>query len=258
MENETLKKILKEKSVSFTAEELQLMIDEELEKSEEEMDTDLIDKCLDALDEIDEANAVVKKKRIKLRKALLIAAIVAIVLSIAIPVCAKILNINVSEEVVKRYNDYFDVNLPDAVSDENEVLDIETSLKDAGLNEIVLPRDVLNDEFKKYDFDVDYEDQFLKTIDFRINNSDIDGHVSIRIYDGEFDFSMGKSKANKDFEQVFQVDFDDFEAIIFNEDSVSCIYYIYGQCEYTIKVDCNIDQAKSIAETITSSSGEIK
>ena len=50
MTNETLQKILQEKTMSFTSSEISTMIDEELEKPPEQMDTDFINYCLDVLE----------------------------------------------------------------------------------------------------------------------------------------------------------------------------------------------------------------
>lgn len=253
MENETLKKILKEKSVSFTAEELQLMIDEELEKSEEEMDTDLIDKCLDALDEIDEANAVVKKKRIKLRKALLIAAIIAVLLSIAIPVCAKYLHINASADVVKQFDDYFDVDLTEKSSADDKIDDITQSLKKAGIAEVVLPMEILNDDYEKYDFYVDDLNEFTKNISFVSSKNDLNCNVVIDSYLNNCDFSLGQIKANNMFEHVKQLDIIDVDVLVFSkngENGISYIYYIYGDYEYNIALNCDFEEAEKIAETI--------
>ena len=254
MENETLKKILKEKSVSFTAEELQLMIDEELEKSEEEMDTDLIDKCLDALDEIDEANAVVKKKRIKLRKALLIAAIIVLLISIAIPVCAKFLNINVSEEVVKRYNDYFDVDLTETSSADDEVVDIVQALKMEGIDEVVLPIEILNNDYKKYSFYVDDLNEFTKDVSFISSKGDMNCNISIFCYLNNENLSLGQFKADNVFEHVSQLDIAGTDVLVFSkngENDISYICYIYGNCEYNITLNCNFEEAERIAQTIT-------
>lgn len=50
MKKETFLAILNEEYMDFTEAELHEMIDEELTKDPDEMDTNLIDLCLDALD----------------------------------------------------------------------------------------------------------------------------------------------------------------------------------------------------------------
>lgn len=50
MDIKTLRKILNEKTMQFTEAEIQNMIDEELEKPPEEMDTKFIDFCMDVLE----------------------------------------------------------------------------------------------------------------------------------------------------------------------------------------------------------------
>ena len=50
MTKETLQKILSDKTMSFTESEISTMIDEELEKPPEQMDTNFINYCLDILE----------------------------------------------------------------------------------------------------------------------------------------------------------------------------------------------------------------
>ena len=51
MKANTLKKILKIRSFDFTQEEIKNIMDEELEKDPDELDTDLVDMCLELLDD---------------------------------------------------------------------------------------------------------------------------------------------------------------------------------------------------------------
>lgn len=50
MTKETLQKILSDKTMSFTESEISTMIDEELEKPPDQMDTNFINYCLDILE----------------------------------------------------------------------------------------------------------------------------------------------------------------------------------------------------------------
>ena len=86
---------LKDKSLDSSLEaNLKKIIDEELEKSEEEMDPDLIEFCLDALEKAKSVpeQPIKKTKRKKFSKMLLIASVVVIFITIAIPVSAAFIH----------------------------------------------------------------------------------------------------------------------------------------------------------------------
>ena len=113
MNKEILKKILKTESVSFSYEEIQQMLDEELEKSPDEMDTQLIDLCVDVLSMQDtpEKQETKKHKKISAKKVLLIAAVISIVAALAIPVAAEIPAIESQGGIIKVLENYIRVNL---------------------------------------------------------------------------------------------------------------------------------------------------
>ena len=77
MKKETFMAILEEDSMILTEKQLWEMIDEELAKDPSEMDTDLVDLCLDALDgkfDDEEIRQLNSRKRLRPGKILLVAA----------------------------------------------------------------------------------------------------------------------------------------------------------------------------------------
>lgn len=106
MNKDSLLETLNSNKAKLTLEDIRTIMDEELNKDPNEMDTDLVDMCMDALEEAaskaqtDENTEIIKpsgegsKKVFKLTRALLIAAIVTVFFSIAIPVSAGYFNAN--------------------------------------------------------------------------------------------------------------------------------------------------------------------
>ena len=106
MNRDSLLEILNSNKAKLTFEDIRTIMDEELNKDPEEMDTELVDLCMDVLSgaisksEADEnkgeaaPSGTNTKKVIKLTRALLIAAIVAVFFSIAIPVSAGYIKAN--------------------------------------------------------------------------------------------------------------------------------------------------------------------
>ena len=110
MNKEILQKILKTDSVKLSDTEIQSILDEELEKSPDEMDTQLIDLCLDILtskDEAPEKKPSCKKK--KLRTVLIIAAVISILAVLSVPVGAHVFKIEAAENAVQVFEDYIQI-----------------------------------------------------------------------------------------------------------------------------------------------------
>ena len=103
MNKNSLLEILNSNKAKLTLEDIRTIMDEELNKEPDEMDTDLVDLCMDVLSGVINETEVIKseentkntehageggKNVIKLTRALLVAAIVVVFFSIAIPVSA--------------------------------------------------------------------------------------------------------------------------------------------------------------------------
>lgn len=145
MNKEILKNLLRTSSVEFTYDEINKMLNDELEKSPEEMDTELVEICIDALSNyIDSDNETVDENVIPLKtkaskksiakKIIIAAAIVSIILMLSITVSANIFNIDLPEEIVKIFSDRISLNLTgeskeDNTLDENGLFSVFSSEK---------------------------------------------------------------------------------------------------------------------------------
>lgn len=250
MNTDTLKKILTEKSVSFTEEELKKIIDDELEKSEEEMDVELIDRCLDLIDSSTNSKLNDKRKRgLKVNKLFLIAAIVILFLCIAVPVGAKFLSIDAAENVVKYYDDYFRVDMSDEnLNDTNEAV-IKTNAQKVGINDVALPSDLLSDDYSVDNFNVDENNE----ISFTISNSNINCYVIINYYRNIDDYEniAGKFIVPNEAEIFKQLEVDTVDILVCNAEEISTIYYSVGNCEYKLILNsCEFNFALDLANTI--------
>lgn len=235
------------------------MLDEELAKPPEEMDTELVDICLDALDgkfdsipenTVDDNTAdndcdakSKNKKRVKIGRVLLIAAVVAIILGFSVTAGAKFLSIDASDDVVQYSDDGFSVNL------NNSNDDIISVLEKDGLSDIVLPAEITDGTYKisSYNFD-DSNEEILKYNFDIFSNTFGAGHITIQYYNNYFDFSAGKRKFNSEFQNVVQIDKQNYTVIVFGDDETSFIYYIIDNAEYSINFDMDFSTAYDIAK----------
>lgn len=272
MDRETFVDILYSKSMRLSSEEIEAIMDEELAKPPEEMNTDLVDICLDALDgkfddiqetadeneveaeneaetenEAAEDDCIAKsknKKKVKIGRALLIAAIVALILGISITVGAKYLNIDASDDVVQYSDDSFNVNLKN-----NSIDNITSVLEQDGLSNIVLPTEITDGTYDVSNYNYDDSEQLVLTCNFDLSSNSLGtGHISIKHYNENFEFSAGIRKFNSEFQNVKQIDKDDYTIIVFGDDETSFIYYIINNDEYSINFDTDFSTAYEIAK----------
>ncbi len=254
MEKDTLMKILKEHSMTFSKNEIHRIINEEIEKSPDEMDTELIELCLDALEKADEENKradkqKTKDKKLNLRRLLLIAAVISAILAVAIPTGAKFISVNASQEFVTYDNDHFRVDLNNNIDRAEIIMDITGTLKEKGIENPVLPKAVINDEYVKYNINSLNNETNFYILDTK---SEMSGTVLICNFNNNiYDFIAGKGILNGQYINTEQVTINGIDAIVFENDDYSCIYYTHNNYEYTITLnDCDFKTAKEIANTI--------
>lgn len=273
MTKETLIKILSKKSMSFSEKEINEMLDAELEKAPEEMDTDFVNLCLDVLDgkygegyyaeddnsnnqkgkhsrtknrkKNDEANN--KKRKIKFGKILLIAALIAAVLACSITAGAKFVHINASDDTVSYDGDHFSIDL-NSNEDVSTVDDIVQTLVIDGVKNVVLPSVLLNGDYVIGNYNI--ADNNIN-FSFNANNSETYATVNISSYSGNYSFSAGQADASDEFYSAEEIKANGFTILKFKSDDLITLIYIAYDNEYTITLhNCDSKQADKISKTI--------
>ncbi len=242
MKKETFMAILEEDSMILTEKQLWEMIDEELAKDPSEMDTDLVDLCLDALDgkfDDEEIRQLNSRKRLRPGKILLVAAVIVLILGISLPVCAKHLNLNTGEGIVHYTGDHFKVNM---TSSQNSV-DVLSKLENENLNAII-PNELLKSEYIYDNYRVHNDSNEFKTYAVDFGNKDFAGTITINAYSDDYNF------ADEEYESFEQILKDDKEILVFGDDETSNIYYIIDNVEYLIVIDSGYSTAYNIAVTL--------
>ncbi len=273
MTKETLIKILSEKSMPFSEKEINEMLDAELEKAPEEMDTDFVNLCLDVLNgkygegyyaEDDNSNngngqhsrtksekendeTKNKKRKIKFGRILLIAAIIAAVLACSITAGAKFVQINASEDTVSYDGDHFSIDL-NTTNQEETVDNIVETLVIDGVKNVILPSALLNSDYVISDYNI--ADNNIN-FSFNSNNSETHATVNISSYSGYYSFSAGQADASDEFYSAEEIKSNGFTILKFKSDDLITLIYIAYDNEYTITLhNCDSKQADKIAKTI--------
>lgn len=261
MKKLTLLEILKTKPFSFTLREIEEIMDAELREAPENMDTELVDLCVDILysaysEENDESKPNKPKiQKIKARKALLIAAILILVLSLSISASAKFFNIDASEKAVQFFNNHFNVNLGNANTDAEDYtdngLELINNLNEKGFENIVLPDALINEDCSTKINSNSLENVEQAFIEFKNNSTNIKGTISITKHTNNNDsFTIGQGSVPDVYNQVKQITVNGIDVLVFSDETISYIYYIDKNIEYHIHINCNFDAAVKIAETI--------
>ncbi len=273
MDNLTLLETLKTKSMTFSLEEIQEIMDEELNKNPEEMDTELIDLCAEVLDkayfnsagetatgknECEENSENVKTgaKRIKFGRIVLIAAIIMIVFSISIPVGAKYVHNEASDKIVQFFSDHFNLNLrdgnQDAVIHSNENIDLIDELENAGFEEIIIPSVFLEKNYSKDDITVTEDEMFLSVeISVKLDNK-TNGYVGITKHKTEYTKDiLGQGEIGAEYDSAKQIQVNGMDVIIFSSNEQAYIRYVDNNTEYTIALEnCDLDLGVEIAKSL--------
>ena len=243
-------------------ENLNRIIDEEMEKSEEEMDTALIEYCLDKLNNLEtethdteekKGNGDSNGKRIifKFKKVIAIAAAVAVFLVGTLSVSAFVFDVNLFDGIVEIYNDYIRINFDKTndKADSYQLLGTELAkeLANNKFDEVLLPEAILSDEFEITD--IVYESgEYMNTanITFKYNNEL--GSFFITKY------TMSELVPDVEFLNVTSnietINIDNINVFCFTQDKYASINYKDDLSIYTIQIPIELDDAIELAKTI--------
>lgn len=271
MDKSTLLDTLKSKSMTLSLEEIQEIMDEELNKNPEEMDAELIDLCADVLDKAyfgtEESTALqeetqnnektkTRTKRIKLGKIFLVAAVIVILFSIALPVSAKYVHNEASEKIVQFFSNHFKIDLrgsnQNAINHSDENIDLIKNLEDAGFDEIILPSALLEDNYSKDNINISDDEMLLSAvIDFKIDKN-ITGYIGITKHKTEKSNDLlGQGDISEQFDSAKQISVNGMDVIIFSSENESFIRYVDNNTEYTIDLgNCDLDTSIEIVKTL--------
>lgn len=261
MKKDTLLETLKSNSVALTAEEIETIMSEELEKNPDEMDCELIDLCSDILEKAyadKEEKPAAKKKRIKLGKIIIIAAAVILILGVSIPVGAKFVHTEASEKIVQFFEDHFIMfnssRKMKADSHSDKKVDLVKSLTDFGFDSIILPSEFFADDYDK-EIEINQDDEYYLNAEISFKNTltDTEGFITISKHKTEdTQFVIGTGEMSTKYTTVKQLTVNGMDVLIFQTDeNYTSIIYADKDTEYDIQIiNCDLDTAVKIAETL--------
>lgn len=252
---------LNDKSLDLPKEKLEQIIEEELEKPENKMDADLIEYCLDALNEIESNNTVeIKAERTSdskdniimkpFKKVFAVAAAVAILAVGSLSVFAAVSDVSILDGLVELYNKYIVVRFDksDGKADDYELLGTELAaeLKENGIYPVLLPEALLSED--AHINDIEYQvTEFATSANISFVHDKEKGSLIIDKYElqeiiGEAEYPNAKNVTTLEINGII--------IYVFEQNQKGTITFIDNQTEYTIVSSMNYEQAIEFAKTI--------
>lgn len=257
MKNEISKKKLKKMIASdftdLSTEEIKALIQKEVDKCPDEMDTDYIDLCFELLSIKNNSSPKRRIKFTKIAKVLLSAAVLMAVFISTITVSAQF-NLNIPEKIVQLINGNaeIDYNLEnaDTTADGYALLntDLAKQLADYGITPVTLPEEMTKENCKITNFESVSSDDISNfvSIDFDYNGKQ--GWLRIDQMSENLE-STGVWSVN-DIESGKIIKVNGMDVLVFEQENDCSIIYKDNSTTYDISLDCDMKTAIKFAESI--------
>lgn len=196
-------------------------------------------------------------KRVKFTKALLIAAIIVVILSIAVPVSAKYIYTDASDAIVQFFNDHFHIDLragnTNAINHSDDNDEIIKYLKEKGFDNVIIPSELLKTEYEKTIGMFNEDEDFIDIVIFFENKSnDITGDICLTKHKTQItEFVIGQANVADNFDSMKQLSINGLDILVFSDGITSVIEYVDVNTVYDIDLNnCDFETAIRIAETL--------
>ncbi len=193
------------------------------------------------------------KRKVKVFKILLVAAVVVSMLVVGIPASARLFDTEASDSILKFYKDHFRIDLRSAEDKEADARaadnDLVNSLILESLDSLMLPQLLLSDEYEK-EVSVQ-QDEFVTSIYLLFNNSEISGNILITRYkDKTIDKAKELTNVSNQYDYFKEIDVSNVNVIVFGSDKKSYICYSNNYTAYNICLNNDFNSAVLIANSI--------
>lgn len=259
MTNNEFKQVLLDDSVLMSKQELEEIIENELNKSESEMDADLIEYCLDNIKKLqlsEESNKKEESKKVFFINPRMWRVLVtmSIVLTFIFAVTASAIYFNIPENIVQLIdgNAEYDFNLGDAdtTADGYALLetDLAKKLESFGITPVTFPEALVSDECKITKIENTTSDKTTLLgayIYFEYN--DLSGRARIDKY---MDSDWIGTGSVMDVKSATMINVNGLDVLVFEQDENCTIKYNNDLTHYYFYIECDFETAKEFAKTI--------
>lgn len=247
-----LKKMIDSDFTDLSTEEIKALIQKEVDKGPDKLDTDYIDLCFELL--AVKGNA--KGKRVKFKKpakVLLVAAALMVVFISTITASAQF-NFNIPQSIAKLIdnNAEIDYNLEnaDTTADGYALLntDLAKQLADYGITPVTFPEEMTKENCKVIQIEDVSVDETWKiiSVDFYYNKQK--GWLRVEQMSEEFE-TAGVSTV-MDIKSGQMININGMDILLFEQEGSYKIKYKDNNTTYDISLDCDSETAIKVAESI--------
>lgn len=243
MNKEIFAEIIKTDSLRLSKSEIEAIMEEELNKDPKEIDAELIDLCLEALEgKSADGKGENHAKHFTAKKFLLIAAILSLILAFALSTSADYLNIN----VINRNIFFNKGNL-------GEEYEYNDSQNDFLSDEIPFPQELLTDSYTLYDSKTEekffYDYSYVK---IKHMNTDINGYFSCYKNKNNKNDGWYKGKYDNSFKLVEEIKVGKLDVLlILSYDDEIIIEYGFNNWRGELHLfNCTYEKALKIVKSI--------
>lgn len=261
--NEDFLAFLNDRSfVGSFEEQIAKIIDEESEKPEAEMNTELIEYCLDKLRKLEDETSDTKEKKgngdsngkyikFNFKKVIVIAAVIAVILVGTVSVSAVVLDVNLFDGIVEIYNDYIRINF-DKTNDNADTYqllgtELAKELADNGFDAVLLPEEILSSDYEITKTDYEFT-EVITSVDIIFKHKNKTGCAYISKYYMEEivpDIEFLNVTSN-----IEELKIRNITVYCFMQNDSAAITYRNGLSVYFIQVPMNLEEAIEFAKTI--------
>lgn len=249
-----LKKMIKSNFTDLSSDDIKKLIETEVAKGAENADTDYIDLCFELL-AVNNNNHSPVTHKVKVTKALPIAAIIAVLMVTAITASAYVFDFNIPEAIARLINNnaVVDMNLDnaDTSADGYALLDTELAqeLKEHGISPVTIPADLVKDSYKITQIEypnTNPEFSVVAIINFEHNGQS--GHIRITQSVQDFESAGYEVKQNVHSGQIIKVN--GMDILVFERDESCTIRYKDNLTDYNLYIESDINTALTLAKSI--------
>ncbi len=259
MTNNEFKQVLLDNSAVLSKQELEEIIENELIKSESEMDADLIEYCLDSIKKLnisEEDNKKDESKKVFFINPKMWRVLVAMSVVFVLTVTASTFYFNIPEEIAQLINGNaeLDFNLEDAdtTADGYALLetDLAKELENFGITPVTFPEAMVRKECKISKIEnITIDEAVSQDVNVQFEYNDSVGFLDIcKITNPNIEW-IGSSTV-VDVESAEMININGMDVLVFEQEKSCTITYKDGLTEYNIRLECDFETVKDFAKTI--------
>lgn len=259
MTNNEFKQVLLDNSAVLSKQELEEIIENELLKSESEMDADLIEYCLDSIKKLElseEDNKKEESKKVFFINPKMWRVLIAMSVVFVFAITASAFYFNIPEEIAQLINGNaeldFNLENADTTADGYALLetDLAKELENFGIVSVTFPEAMVRKECKISKIEnltVNEAISLDANIEFTYNENI--GSLMIRRFRA-MDTEWTGSSTVMDVEAGEMINVNGMDVLVFEQKNNCTITYRDGLTEYNIYLECDFELAKEFAKTI--------